>query len=286
MPHGKISFKFRAFISTLTGLSFLAALFTGLVLFITPPGRVARWSSWTFSGLEKEQWIALHICFCLVFAVAGIIHLGYNGRPLVHYFKSKVTHRFALRPEWITAVIVTGVIGWGALNDIPPFSSVMNLNEKIKFSWEEPDKTAPLPHAELLTLSELAASAGVELETMVNNLNARQIKEVTPETVFGDIAKANNLSPDALYQVAVGAKSSGQGGHGRGQGQGGGGAGGGRGMGRMTFSQACQSVGIEAEAGREKLKQAGIDVQPEMAMRDIAEQNGMTPWDIVDILKK
>lgn len=84
MAPGKSNFKFRRFITTLMGLSFLGSLVTGMVLYITPPGSVARVNNWTLVGLGKEQWDAQHICFSVVFAAAGLIHLMYNWQSLIN----------------------------------------------------------------------------------------------------------------------------------------------------------------------------------------------------------
>jgi hypothetical protein len=126
---------------------------------------------------------------------------------------------------------------------------------------------------------------------MITNLNARHLKGVSADAVFGDIAKANSMSPNQLYQIAVGRSPSGQGGNGFRGGQGGdgghgAGGGSGRGLGRMTLGQACESMGIDVEAGIQKLEEAGIDARADMAMRDIAEQNGTTPRDVAALLEK
>jgi len=71
-------FHGRAFVSVISGFSFLGMAFTGAMLFVTPPGRIAHWTGWTLLGLGKEQWAAQHMLFSLVFFVAALIHLFYT----------------------------------------------------------------------------------------------------------------------------------------------------------------------------------------------------------------
>ena len=140
-------FRFRAFISLLTAFSFVALAITGAVLYITPPGRVANWTNWTFGGLNKHQWGALHICLSTLFLIVSVLHIWLNFKPLMNYFVGKAKAASGLRLEWILAFAVCGIVCIGALRPFIPFSSLLSLNERIKFSWEKPKEQAPIPHA-------------------------------------------------------------------------------------------------------------------------------------------
>ncbi|MHC4989090.1 MAG: DUF4405 domain-containing protein [Planctomycetota bacterium] len=163
-------FRFRAFVSLLTGFSFVALAITGVVLYITPPGRVANWTNWMFWGLTKHQWGALHICFSALFLIASVLHIWLNFKPLINYFVNKAQAASKFRVEWLLAIIVCGIVFAGTMKPFAPFSSLLNLNDRIKFSWEEPKQRAPVPHAELLTIEELAKKADIEMNMILNNL--------------------------------------------------------------------------------------------------------------------
>jgi uncharacterized protein DUF4405 len=60
-------FQFRALVSVLTTVSFVTLATSGIILFITPPGRIAHWTGWRFWGLTKTQWSSVHIWFALLF---------------------------------------------------------------------------------------------------------------------------------------------------------------------------------------------------------------------------
>ena len=242
-------FSWRAFVSVLTALSFIGMTFTGVILFVVPPGRIANWTGWTMLALTKHQWIALHLWFSLIFVVASAFHVYLNWKPFVIYFKSKVTKAFALRAEWVLALVMCIVVFLGTLGDVAPFSSLHAWNESIKYSWDKPQQRPPIPHAELLTLAELAEQVrDVDLETMLTNLKARGIEVDSPDVVLGKLAEVHNMTPARLYGIALGQTVPSRG-YGGGRGQGGRGTGGqgGRGTGgqggRGTGGQGGRGTG-------------------------------------------
>ena len=283
----KKAFNWRSYVSVLTALSFIGMTFTGIILFFVPPGRIANWTGWTMLALTKQQWIGLHDWFSIIFVIASVFHLYLNFKPFVGYFKSKVTRAFSLRAEWVLAVITCIAVFICTLVGIKPFSSLLEWGESIKRSWDSPRQSAPIPHAELLSLKELAEKTpDVDLKTMLSNLKFEGIEVESPDIVLGDLAEANNMTPASLYEIALGQAVSGAGGGGRrGQSEGGHGGGPGRGFGRMTLKQYCEQMDLDLDASVKKLKQAGLTVSAEMTIRDIADSTGVRPSEILDILQ-
>ena len=302
MSNGKNKqFNWRSFISVLTALSFIGMAFTGIILFVVPPGRIANWTGWTLLGLTKHEWIGLHDWFSIIFVVASVIHLYLNWKPFVSYFKSKATKAFALRGEWAAALVVCAVVFAGTLGDIRPFSSLLVWNESIKHSWEDPRQRAPIPHAELMSLTDLARRVpDVDLETMLGNLKAEGIEVESADIVLGELAEAYNMTPARLYDIALGQAGPGRGGRGHGgRGPGGGGqyaerekdigchvgGGPGRGFGKMTLKQYCEEMGLDVNTAVRKLQDAGIKAGPDMTIRSIADSAGRHPSEIRFILE-
>jgi len=290
----KTAFQWRAFISTLTGLSFVAMCLTGIILFVVPPGRVANWTGWTLYGLTKAQWQALHIWFSLLFMVAAIVHIVYNWQCLLRYCQSKVTKAFTLRAEWGLSLVLCVVLLVATLANWRPFSSLVDWGESIKHSWDDPTRRPPVPHMELLTLSALAEQVeDIPLDTMLENLRARNIAVDSPDAIVGELAAAHGMTPETLYNIAIGAAHRG---HGRGAGQpGGGGSGGGRGMsgggggggsgfGRMTLEQYCADAGIDTDAAIEKLRATGVTATRTTTIREIADAANIRPSAVPDLL--
>jgi len=279
-------FKWRAFTSVLTALFFIAMIFTGIILFVTPPGRFANWTGWTLIALTKHQWGGLHICFGLIFAIASAFHVYFNWKPLVNYFRNKVSRAFVWRADWALALVIFVVVFVGTLGDIAPFSTVLAWNESIKHSWETPSQHAPIPHAESLTLAGVANYIhDVNLDAVVANLNAKGIEATLDDVdvVFGELAEAYNMTPIQLFEIAVG--DSGYAGYGYqcadapggGEAGGGHGRGSGSGFGRLTLKQYCDQMGLDTIASVEMLEKAGFEATPEMTIRAITETAGAHP---------
>jgi len=276
-------FQFRAFISLLSTFSFITLAVTGVILYITPPGRIANWTNWTFWTLTKQQWIGLHICFATLFLIVSALHIWLNFKPLINYFVNKAQAASKFRVEWLIAIFVCGIVFAGAMKPFAPFSSLLNLNDRIKFSWEEPKQRAPVPHAELLTIEDLAKTAGMEPDTILQNLNAGGI-EANISDIFGTIAEENGLSPNELFAIATGTTPKTQGfGYRGGDHAGQGGQQGG--FGQQTLSQACASMGVDESAAMEALEKAGIKASGEKTIRQIADENGVHPSQIRQILE-
>jgi len=278
--------NWRAFISVTTALSFMAMSVTGVVLFVTPPGRIAHWTGWRMLALTKDQWAGLHIWFSLIFMIAAVLHLYLNWRSFLSYFRNKIRKAFALRTEWAIALFLCILVGWATLANVKPFSSLLIWNETIKNSWEAPVGQAPLPHAELMTLSELARQTdGLEIESMVKNLQAAGIEVPSPEVVLGDLAKKAGMTPMQLYAIATGQSTTPRPGGGRGanrQGQ----QQGGYGIGRLTLRQYCEQQNLDLEKTVQKLREKGFRPEPDMTLRDIAGTGGVHPSAMRDIIEQ
>lgn len=266
-------FKFRPFVSCLATFSFIAMFITGAVLYITPPGRVANWTGWTFWALTKHQWSALHTCFCAVFTVTCLFHIWLNIRPLMNYFIGTAGSVKKLRLEWFLALLVCVVVFAGSLRPFVPFSTLLETGERITNSWDSSTQSPPIAHAELLTVRELAGQINVEPDMILKNLSDAGITASQDDT-FGTIAETQGLTPNELYAIATGNHSpeSSPGGSGGGFGQ-------------QTLRQFCASLGIDESAAIKALQEAGIRVAADQTIRQIADDNGIHPSQIRTILE-
>jgi uncharacterized membrane protein YgcG len=276
--------------SVLIAASFLILLVTGIVLFASPPGRIANWTNWNILGLRKHDWTGLHIWFSALFLVVTIFHVIFNWRPMISYFKDRMTRRVGVRWEWVAAFAIVGGVFAGTRLGVPPFSSLLAWNEDLKQSWDSPTDRAPIPHAELLTLKELAEKGGVPVETAAARLEARGVKGFAHDTVVQKIADGAQLSAQQVYDLilATGEPTGGRGqGQGRGgQGGGGGGGGPGGGPGRKTLTQFCAEEGLPVDEAIARLAAKGIKANADQTMREIAVDAGYAkPYEVLDIIR-
>ena len=206
-----MNFKTRGFVSTSLALSFIILSLSGIVLYITPHGRVAYWINWKIMGLSKDDWGAVHTIIGYVFILMAVIHLFYNWTIFTNYLKSKVRKGIRLRKELATSIILSGIIIMGTLGGIPPFSNIMDIGESIKESWGTNIERAPIPHAELMTLENLIQNIGLSHEKVVNNFESYGLKIENTDETLKSIAHRHNMSPQDLYRIIQPRRGGGEG---------------------------------------------------------------------------
>lgn len=74
-PTMKKKFSWKSFISFGLFFYFFVIFFSGIILYIAPPGRIANWTNWELIGLTKSQWQTMHTNFSYLFAILSIFHL-------------------------------------------------------------------------------------------------------------------------------------------------------------------------------------------------------------------
>lgn len=156
-----MKFNTRGFTSLFLTLAMLAMSVSGVMLFLTPRGRVANWTGWTLAGLSKEAWASVHMNIALLFVVAGVAHLLFNWTMFWGYIKKRASLGLNLKAEMALATILAAVAIAGAIYEFPPFSTLVALNQQIKDSWEGRAADAPAPHAEEFGLARMAANLDI-----------------------------------------------------------------------------------------------------------------------------
>jgi hypothetical protein len=132
----KRGFKWRGMTTFLLILALLVDTVSGVVLYITPPGRFANWTNWTLWGVTKQQWGAIHTIFSYLLLIIVAFHLYYNWRVVVHFAWSKIRKAINLRRELAVATVIALLVFIGTLWNVQPFSAVMDFGDRMKHSWE------------------------------------------------------------------------------------------------------------------------------------------------------
>ncbi|MDD3028957.1 MAG: DUF4405 domain-containing protein [Alphaproteobacteria bacterium] len=117
-------FNGRALVSTLLFLVFIVLLFSSVALYIAPHGR----GPWSFLGLDKHSWVALHIVFGFLFLFVTLFHLVFNVKILLSYLRRKrplkpeTQTAAGLKPEPILALLLCLLLAIAAYANLPPAS--------------------------------------------------------------------------------------------------------------------------------------------------------------------
>lgn len=264
-------FRWRAFVTLYVTLSFLLLAASGVVLYVSPPGRVANWSRWTLGALDRHQWQAVHTVLALLFVLAGAFHLWFNWRIFWAYVRSRLAEGIRMKRELALASALVVAIAGLTLADLPPFGAVMDLGERAKDSWSTAGGEPPVPHAELLTLERLAATTQIPLDRVLANLEAAGIRGADPKTTVAALASAHGLTPRDVWVRLKGqekAKEIPAGG----------------GYGSKTVGEVCVQLEIPLEDGLARLRARGIEATADEPMKALAERHGKRPHDLVEIL--
>ena len=162
--------RWQGFTSLLVAITFLAMGFSGVILYLTPKGRVAHWTGWTMLGLGKEEWAGVHMNFALLFLIAAGFHWFFNWNMFWGYIKKKK----ARRPNFVTEMAIAAVIAVfclaGTVYLVPPLSMVVDGREQMETYWEVRSPRPPAPHAEEFKLKRFANAIGLEFDVVKKTL--------------------------------------------------------------------------------------------------------------------
>lgn len=205
MNKTKKEFSWRAFISFGLFFSFTIIFVTGIVLYIAPAGRIARWGNWELFGFSKADWESIHTVFSYVFAILSILHLfSINWKVFLSYLKNQAHKGLIKKKELFFSSIFTAFILIGIVFSIPPISTVMTFGNHLSESWENKETEPPIPNAELLTLVELSEqSASMSIEDIIHKLNINNIKFNSTNDNLAEIGILNKISPRDIYKLII-----------------------------------------------------------------------------------
>ncbi|ACD89528.1 conserved hypothetical protein [Chlorobium limicola DSM 245] len=259
----KKSFSWRIFISFGLLLAFLMLLVSGVILYISPPGRVANWTDWRMLGLTKTAWANQHSIFGFAFALLSIFHLFViNWKAFFSYLKAKSAIGLKSPVELFGSILLALLFGFGTYFSIQPFSAVIDFGDNVSASWEQRDKQPPVPHAEIMTLVELAQQPGLggDAEALKAKLEKAGYTVGSVQETLADIAIRNKTTAEKIYRDIApeksGAKKLPS-----------------EGLGRKTLQEIADAQGISVTSLQMALRQKEIEAEPGMTLKAIAERN-------------
>ena len=247
---------------------------TGIVLYIVPEGRVAYWTNWTLLGLGKTDYNNLHTTTSLLFILASIIHIYLNWEPIINYLENKLKKVVIITPSFLIALIINLFVLAGTYYNIEPMKSVVVFGNDISKSWSEKYSAPPFGHAELSSLKTVCRRMGLDLDRAVMLLKKHSIKFQSTSETLKEIAVKNNTSPDKIYDIIKPSEkeSSVQSSP--------------KGVGRMSLRELSSKYSINLDRAVKKLSAHGFSADRDMTLKDIAEQKGVSPSYIYEIIKQ
>ena len=264
----KKRFKWRGVATFMLVMAVLVEIVSGIVLYITPPGRYAHWTNWTLWGLSKEGWGAMHTVFgyLLLIIIAG--HLYYNWKVIVAFVWSKVRHTFNLKRELAVATVITLAVLLGTVWNVAPFSTVMNFGEKAKRSWEQKDPTYAHGRGRGFVSPSFALSKEDGRHYTPNSESGYAQPSIplkTDNRGNGARGKGRNAFSSAIAHAETMPSVQ------RG------------GLGRKTLDIIFSDYGISMDEGLSRLKSQGIEAKATDTVRNLADRSGKRPSEIIQM---
>ncbi len=214
-------------------------------------------------GLTKTGWQNQHIIFGFAFLILSVFHLFFiNWKAFLSYLKSKTSEGLKNPRELLTIVILSSLFGTGTYFDIEPFSAIIKFGDTISNSWEQKERQAPVPHAELMTLQQLAEQPGLggDLEALIKKLEKAGLKGVSRNKTLAEIATLNGKTAEQVYEVIAPEKTE----RNKIQGQG---------FGKKTLQEIADEAGVSSTSLQLALRQKGIEANTNSPLKSIAENN-------------
>jgi hypothetical protein len=280
----KEPFNRRAFVSVLVGFTFLVMAVTGLVMFVAPSCRIARDTAWTVWGLDKDHWAGVHVWFSLAFIVASAFHIYLNWAALVNYFKTKLHQGLAFRTEWVSALVICGIIYAGTVHDVAPFSSLVVWKESFKHDESLAGGggqgyrggRAPLQQGQNYFGSGSLGVASRSYELYGGQTECDSSHKAGNACESDSTCESQNLIQP--HRQGGGSREQGLGQEpiaGRG----------GFGIGQKTLRQFCTDEGINLAWAISRFRNGGVTVHETMTMREIADSIGVHPRELRSFLQ-
>ena len=276
----------RSLIAFIVTWAFAILTITGMVLYIVPQGRVAFWTHWSLLGLSKEQWADVHMIFGGIFIIAGIVHLYYNWKPFKKFLVERIKGQLQIKQEFVVAMVFSIIIVAMSVSHIPPVSWVFDLNQILKDSWvTSPELEPPFGHAEEVSLAGISRRMRLDLEQAIEALKRKGYQFNGPQDSLEQIAKANAITPMAVYEVIrpyekeeepvpdqgmtiaeVENRYAGTG------------------LGRKTLAEVCETIKLTVSHCSQRLAAKGFEISTEEKLKQAAERYEINPIDVLKML--
>lgn len=193
--------KLRKIVSLTALLSFVLLLLSSVVLYISPSGRIANWVNWRVLGLDHHQWGDLHTNLGLLFTVVCLIHTVINWKCIVVYLRNKACQLRIFTGDFMVAILITFLVVLLTVLHLPPLNGVQKLNDKIQKSSVDRYGIPPYGQAQGATLKSFCLRTRINLDEAIQKLNAADLKGVTEEVTLLEIADANHITPQKVYDL-------------------------------------------------------------------------------------
>ena len=246
------------------------------MLYISPQGKIAKWVNWTLLGLSKDEYEAIHITISVLFIVIFFFHVWYNWKSIKNYMRSKMKKMVFFTPEMTIALLLNILFVTGTYFKLPPFQQVIDFGDTIKEYWVDVHGEPPYGHAEEATIKALAQSQGIEVSKAISLLQGKKLQGVVESITLMDLGKLNGIAPSEIFKIIQGKKVKGVP-QNRGMQ---------RGQGRLPISGFIKSLKLDQAKVEANLKARNINYTLDKSLKDTANDNQISPMELLNIINE
>ena len=117
--------------------SFFIMVLSGIMLFVSPFGRLSMMIQWEVFGLNKMDYQALHLIFMLVFVMAGVIHTYLNYKAMLNYWKNKSKKIIVFTKEFSIATAFVVGLFYLTISHVALTEKFVKMNKSFNEYWIE-----------------------------------------------------------------------------------------------------------------------------------------------------
>lgn len=175
----------------------LVMLVTSIVLYFGPAGQVGHFSPWSFMGLGRHHWGALHLNSGLLFCLAMLLHTWLNLRLLWVYMKKQSTGS----PALAISLFLTLFFCVGGHYELPPMGQYLDLARSCRMASTEKYGVPPYGMAVDYPAAHIARYMGWDPKQSVGRLARNNIVVRSPDQSLADIAQSNHTSIGRILDI-------------------------------------------------------------------------------------
>lgn len=191
----------RKVVSLTSFLSIILLLFSSIVLYFRPEGRVAYWVNWHFMGLSKVEWESIHINMGILFIICSIFHIYLNWKAIISYLKNKTRKLTIITPALLFSALITFFVAAGTYFSLPPMKQILDLNDYLKELQEDKYGIPPYGHAEESSLLNFCRRMGLDTDAVLSGLRKHGLQITSRRQSLKEIADANSLTPKKVFDI-------------------------------------------------------------------------------------
>ena len=195
------------------------------------------------------------------------------------YLKNKAKKIAIFTPAFSVSVLVTLFVAGGTYFSLPPMQQILDLNDYLKVSQAEKYGYPPYGHAEISSLTTFCRRMDLDVEAALRDLQGNGLKFASKANSLKDIAKANDIAPQKVYDIIRKAQANGnplaalpptppEG------------------TGKIKLAQLCRQYDVPLKMAIKKFSSTGIQASGDATIKQIANNAGLHPADLFDLLRK